>query len=151
LLRRFWLRRERRHLLALLADHGDRAANRYLTLADGDLQEHPGGLGLDLLRHLVGVELVERLAFLDGVALALQPLDDRAGLHPLAEPRELDLVSHGPLSGGSPRAHRRRAARRAPPSRARTGAARTSHPRAPPARRASRRPSPARRPRSRPR
>ena len=54
----------------------------------------PRGLGLDLLRHLVGVELVERLALLDLVALGLEPLDDRAGLHALAEPRELDLASH---------------------------------------------------------
>src|SRR3712207_7465921 len=38
-------------------------------------------------------QLVERLALLDGVAFALQPLDDRARLHPLAEPRQLDLRS----------------------------------------------------------
>ena len=66
----------------------------HLALGDGDPQQHARSLGLDLLRHLVGVELVERLALLDRVALGLEPLDDRAGLHALAEPRELDLASH---------------------------------------------------------
>ena len=55
-----------RYLLALLADDGDRLADRHLALLHRDLQQHAGGLGLDLLRHLVGVELVERLALLDG-------------------------------------------------------------------------------------
>ena len=42
---------------------------------------------VDLLRHLLGVELVEGLALLDGLTLGLEPAHDRAGLHPLAEPR----------------------------------------------------------------
>src|SRR6266540_365858 len=63
-------------LLALLADDGDRLAD------------------LDLLRHLVRVELVERLALLDGLAFRLQPLDDRSRLHALPEPGKLDLSCH---------------------------------------------------------
>ena len=58
------------------------------------LSRTPDGLGLDLLRDLLRVELVERLALLDRVALGLQPPDDRARLHALAEPRELDLSRH---------------------------------------------------------
>ena len=77
-----------------LADHRDGLSDRNLARGDGDLQQDARGLGLDLLGHLVGVELVERLALLDGVALALEPADDRARLHALAEPRELDLVRH---------------------------------------------------------
>src|SRR6266550_3727209 len=53
-----------------------------------------GGFRLDLLRHLVGVELVERLAFLDRLALRFEPLHDRPGLHALAEPRQLDFGCH---------------------------------------------------------
>ena len=87
-------RRRLGRLLALLADERDRLADRHLALGDRDPQQHARSLGLDLLRHLVGVELVERLALLDRVALGLEPLDDRAGLHALAEPGELDLASH---------------------------------------------------------
>ncbi len=82
------------HLLAFLADPGDRLPDGHLALGDGDLQQHARGLGLHLLRHLVGVELVQRIALLDGLALGLQPLDDRPGLHPLAEARQFDLVRH---------------------------------------------------------
>ena len=87
--------RARRHVLTLAADEGDRPPYLDLTRVDDDLQQDAVGLRLDLLRHLVRVELVERLALLDRVALALEPLDDRAGLHPLAQPRELDLGRHG--------------------------------------------------------
>ena len=59
-----------RDLLALLADHRDGLADGNLALLHGDLQQHAARLGLDLLRDLVGVELVERLALLDAVALA---------------------------------------------------------------------------------
>ena len=65
-----------------------------LALLDDDLEEDAVEVRLDLLRHLVGVELVERLVLLDRVALRLQPADDRAGLHPLPEPRQLDLGRH---------------------------------------------------------
>ena len=61
---------------------------------DDDLEQDAVEVGLDLLRHLVGVELVERLALLDGVALGLEPADDRAGLHALPEPGQLDLGRH---------------------------------------------------------
>src|SRR5205807_2784754 len=87
---------------ALLADDGDCLADFHLTFRDGDLEEDTGGVGLDLLRHLVGVELVERLALLDLVALGLEPLDDRPGLHPLAETRQLDLSRHASLTPYGP-------------------------------------------------
>jgi hypothetical protein len=87
-----------RRLLTFFTDEGDRLADGHLALGDRDLQQDARSLGLDLLRHLVRVELVERLALLDPVALRLEPLDDRAGLHALAQPREFDLVSHAPPS-----------------------------------------------------
>src|SRR5439155_2849089 len=97
-------------LLALFADDGDRAADLDLALAHLDLQQHARRLRLDLLGHLLGVELVERLALLDPVALALQPLDDRPGLHPLAEAGKLDLSCHsGKRSCRRPRARPPRA------------------------------------------
>ena len=83
-----------RELLALLADHADRLADRHLAFLDRDLQQDAGEVGLDLLRHLVRVQLVQRLALLDLVPLGLEPLDDRARLHPLPEPGQLDLASH---------------------------------------------------------
>jgi len=83
-------------LFPFLADDRDRLADRHLALLHCDLQQHAGRLGLDLLRDLVGVELIERLAFFDAVALGLEPLDDRAGLHALAQPRQLYLVGHVP-------------------------------------------------------
>ena len=47
------------------ADEGDRPADLDLAGGDRDLQQDARRLGLDLLRHLVGVELVERLALGD--------------------------------------------------------------------------------------
>ena len=118
------------------------------------LSRTPRGLGLDLLGDLVGVELVERLALLYRSPSRLEPADDRAGLHALAEPREHDLGRHAsdlPVDGSLDRrpGRPRRAARRTPPSPARTAAARTSRRRARSARRASRRPGTGRRPRPR--
>src|SRR5439155_27149818 len=97
-------------------------------------------LRLDLLRHLVGVELVQRLALLALVALGLEPLHDRAGLHALPEPWQLDLSRHryAPPFGELHAARRPRAARRTPPSPAQMAAARTSPRRARSVRRASR-------------
>ena len=74
-------------LFALLADHRDRPADVDLARRDGDLQQDTRGVRLDLLRDLVRVQLVERFALLDLVAFGLQPLDDRPGLHALAQPR----------------------------------------------------------------
>ena len=71
-----------------------RLPDGHLSLGDGDLEEDARRVRLDLLRHLVGVDLVEGLALLDRVALVLQPLRDGAGLHPLAQPRQLDLRRH---------------------------------------------------------
>src|SRR5262249_61312020 len=102
--------------LAALADDGDRLADGHLALRDRDLQQNARGVGLDLLRHLLGVELVERLALLDLVALGLEPPDDRSRLHALPETRELDLSCHcAPRCGESPRARRPSGARRTPP------------------------------------
>jgi len=83
-----------RDVLALLADEGDRGADIGLAFCDGDLEQDAGSFGLDLLRHLVRVELVERLAFLDLITFGLEPLDDRPRLHALAQPGELHLASH---------------------------------------------------------
>src|SRR5919108_3595759 len=84
-----------RDLLALFADDRDPLADLdLLALAGEDLEQHAARVGLDLLGHLLGVELVERLALLDAVALLLQPADDRAGLHALAEPRQRHLRGH---------------------------------------------------------
>src|SRR5262249_37671778 len=108
--------------LALLADEGDRRPDGHLALGDGDLQQDAGRLGLDLLRDLVRVEFVERIALLHGVAFGLQPLDDRPRLHSLPEPRDLDLSRHfSPRSLVWRRARRRHAGRRTAPSPARTG------------------------------
>ena len=83
------------HVLALLADDRDRLADLdLLALAGQDLEQDARGVGLDLLGHLLRVELVERLALLDLVALGLQPAHDRPGLHALAEPRKRDLARH---------------------------------------------------------
>jgi hypothetical protein len=82
------------YVLALFADDGDRPADRHLTLLHRDLEEHAGGVGLDLLRHLLRVDLVQRLALLDPVAFLLEPPDDGSGLHSLAEPGQLDLSCH---------------------------------------------------------
>jgi hypothetical protein len=83
-----------RDLFALLADDGDRPPDLDLSLLHGDLEKHPGRVRLDLLGDLVGVELVQRLALLDRVALGLEPLDDRPGLHALPEPGKLDVSCH---------------------------------------------------------
>ena len=85
-------------------DHRDRRADLDLALGDDDLEQDAVDVGLDLLGDLVGVELVERLALRDRVALGLQPADDHARLHPLAEPRELDLGRHQRLARSQTRA-----------------------------------------------
>jgi hypothetical protein len=83
------------HVLASFADDRDPLADCDLfTFLGENLQERPAGVGLDLLRDLVGIELVERLTLLDRVALGLQPADDRAGFHALAEAREADVNCH---------------------------------------------------------
>src|SRR5262249_4664690 len=83
-----------RNGLPFAPDHCDRVPHRYLALGDGDPEEDAARLRLDLLRRFVGVDLVERLALLDALPLGLQPPDDRAALHPLAEPGQLDVGGH---------------------------------------------------------
>ena len=82
------------HVVAVATDHRDRRPDLGLALLDDDPEQNARDLRLDLLRHLVGVELVERLVCLDRVALRLQPADDRSRLHALSEPRELDFGRH---------------------------------------------------------
>ena len=110
----------------------------------------PREVRLDLLRHLVGVDLEERLALLRPCHLRTSATCDRSGLHALAEARQLDLVGHAGLLPDGPPDRRehvvRRSARRTAPSPARTRAARTSRRRARSARRASRTPCTAARP-----
>jgi hypothetical protein len=80
--------------LSGLADEAERRADGDLAFPDGDLQERPAHVRLDLLRHLLRVQLVEEVALLDRVPFGLQPFDDRPRLHPLAEPRQLDGARH---------------------------------------------------------
>src|SRR3990172_2856099 len=54
----------------------------------------PPAEGLDLHVGLVGLDLGDDVAALDGVAFLLQPLDDLAGLHGLAELGHQDLGDH---------------------------------------------------------
>ena len=72
----------------------DNLTDRRLASSHRDLQQDATYLGLHLLGHLVGVELVQRLALRDLFALGLEPADDRPGLHALAETRKLDLGRH---------------------------------------------------------
>jgi hypothetical protein len=68
-----------RHLFPRFADDRDRLADLdLLTFVGEDLEQHAARVGLDLLRHLFGVELVQRLALLHLLALGLEPLDDDA-------------------------------------------------------------------------
>ena len=81
-------------VFALLADDRDPLADLdLLALAGEDLQQDAARVRLDLLRDLVRVELVERLALLDRVPFGLEPADDRAGLHALPEPRQAHISS----------------------------------------------------------
>ncbi len=86
--------RDVRKGLAFASDDCNRLTHRHLALDHGDPEEDAARLGLDLLGRLVGVDLEQRLALLDGVTLGLEPTDDRAALHPLPEPRELDVGGH---------------------------------------------------------
>jgi hypothetical protein len=88
------VREHTRDVLVLGSDDPHGRADVDLALPDDDLQQDAVGLRLHLLRHLVRVELVERLALRDGVALRLQPAHDRPGLHALTQARELDLRGH---------------------------------------------------------
>jgi hypothetical protein len=63
---------------AVALDDGDRRADLDLALGDDDLDEPPVHLRLDLLGHLVGVELVQRFALLHRVSFGLQPAHDHA-------------------------------------------------------------------------
>src|SRR5215207_4157013 len=88
-------------LLALLADDRNRLADLdLLPFRRQDLQYDSADVGLDLLRHLLRVELVQRLALLDLLALRLEPLDDRARFHALAETGQRDLARHLPAPHG---------------------------------------------------
>ena len=86
--------KQRGDVLVLRADDPHGGSDVHLTVGDHDLEQDAVGLGLDLLRHLVGVELVERLALRHRVTLGLEPTDDRPRLHALAQARELDLGRH---------------------------------------------------------
>src|SRR4029078_12829425 len=63
------------NLLAGLADVGHPSPDRPLAFRDDDLEQDAGSLRLYLLRHLVGVELEQRLALLYPVAPKIQPPD----------------------------------------------------------------------------
>ena len=73
----------------------------------GDDPQRPVGVRVACDRRLVGLDLGDRLARRDDVAVALQPTNDRALLHRVRQPRHHDL---GHVS--SPRFPRARARRR---------------------------------------
>ena len=80
--------------LALLADERNRLADRHLALGDRDLEEDSGRL-LRLLCVTLSVSSSKSGSpFLHRLALRLEPADDRAGLHALAEPRQDHLRRH---------------------------------------------------------
>src|SRR5256885_1740108 len=79
-------------LLAGLPDPSDHLPERdRLPLGHDDLDQRPVRVGL--VRHvgLVGLDLAERLAALHLAALLDDPLEDRALLHGVGEPRHRDV------------------------------------------------------------
>src|SRR6266852_6544568 len=73
-----------------------------LPILDDDV-EHSVGLGLQVERRLVRLDLGDHLALLDGVTALLLPLDDRALLHRVGELRHI-YISHRGTSCRPPRA-----------------------------------------------
>src|SRR2546430_528920 len=86
--RRRLLRGRSRTGVADLGDHGPDGSA--FTFGDDDLAQLAGGVGLDLDVGLVALDLDQRFAFLDLVALFLQPAQDLAGLHRVRQPWHLD-------------------------------------------------------------
>ena len=83
-------RRGRRAVPAGVQRRDDAADGQRLARARDDLQ-HPGRVGLVRQRRLVGLDLRQRLAARDRIAVGLQPLEDRALLHRVRQPRHDDL------------------------------------------------------------
>src|SRR5207302_1250431 len=80
-----------RRRFAIATNLGDDGADgRAFALRDHDLAQLSGGVGLDLDVGLVALDLDQRFALLDLVALFLQPAQDLAGLHRVRQPRHLD-------------------------------------------------------------
>ena len=73
-----------------------RADRDGLAVLGGDLGEHAGGRRRHLDRHLVGLELDQRLVDRDRIARLLEPLADRRLGHRFAERRNADF-SHRPI------------------------------------------------------
>ena len=64
-----------------------------------DFAEAPAGAGIDLQRHLVRLELEQRLVALDGVAHGLGPFGDGRLGHGFTEGGDDDIGCHGALLG----------------------------------------------------
>ena len=64
------------------------------TIADQDAKQRAVGIGLELHRRLVGLDLRQDVALLEGVARLLQPAGDGALLHRVAEARHRELFGH---------------------------------------------------------
>jgi len=64
----------------------------------GHVSQHAGRRRLDLDRHLVGLDLDDRLALLHGIARTLEPVDDLAGLLGQFERWHDDVRRHQGLS-----------------------------------------------------
>src|SRR3984893_9849993 len=87
-------RLRRRRCRAAVADLGNHRANRCaFAFRNEDLAQLARGVGFDLDVRFVALDLDQWLAFLDLVALFLQPAQDLAGLHGVRQPRHLD-ASH---------------------------------------------------------
>ena len=90
-------------------DRDDRADGHLGALRDADGGERSAGGRLDLDRHLVGLDLEQRLALCHRLAVLLEPAQDLAGLLGHAERRH-DHVSRHAILRRRPRRRRRRRA-----------------------------------------
>ena len=88
-----------------LGDHPEHGADLDGGAGGGaDLAQTPAGAGIDLQRHLVGLELEQRLVALDGIAHRLDPFGDGRLGHGFAEGGDDDIGwpwgSRDPSLGG---------------------------------------------------
>jgi hypothetical protein len=71
-----------------------RADVHRLARLDRDRRQHAGRRGRHFERHLLGLELDQRLVFADGLAFALEPLRDRRLGDRFAKRRNADFCGH---------------------------------------------------------
>ena len=98
-----------RDLFPSLAGNRDRRAELGLgTIGHEDLEEHAVVVGAQLHQRLVGLDLGQDVAVLEGVALLDDPARDRAALHRVGQAGHHEFVGHqastNPQSASSRRA-----------------------------------------------